>query len=135
MYVAGALFTPSDATIVCAPFGTAGIVTVQEKLPFAPDEQVEVAATPFRVNVIVWEAAKPVPVAVVALPTTPLVGFGENSASTVNVAEAMFVPSDATIGCAPCGTAGIVTVHEKLPVGSDEQVEAAATPSSVNVTV
>jgi hypothetical protein len=131
--VAGPLFVPSDAAIVCVPWGTAGIVTPHEKLPVVSDEQVEGAGTPFSVNVIGLPAANPVPVAVVVLPTIPLVGFTENNATTVNVAEAMFVPSDAFIASAPFGAAGIVTPHEKLPVVSDEQVEVAGAPPSVKV--
>jgi hypothetical protein len=51
----------------------------------------------------------------------------------VKIAGAVFTPSVAASVCAPWGTAGIVTVHEKLPVGSDEHVEGAGDPASVNV--
>ena len=45
------------------------------------------------------------------LPTTPLVGLTEMSASTVNTAEALTTESEAFIGWAPFGAAGIVIVH------------------------
>ena len=96
--VVEAMFVPSDTTIVCAPFGTPGIVTPHEKLPVESDSQDgEAAGTPSNVNAIVAIAANPVPVAVVELPTTPPVGLNERDASTVNVAGAWFTPSDAAI--------------------------------------
>jgi hypothetical protein len=96
--VAEAVFVPSEATIVSAPFGTAGIDTVHAKLPVAPELQAEAAAVPSSLNVMGWEAANPAPVAVVVPPTAPLVGLNEREASTVNVAEALCVASDATNG-------------------------------------
>ena len=132
-YVADALFVPSEATIGCGPWGAEGIDTVQVKLPLPLDEQVDEAASPARVNVIGLLGSKPLPVAVVVLPTTPLVGLRAREASTENVAVALFVPSEATIGCAPFGTAGIVTTQENPPLALDVQGEAAATPSSLKV--
>jgi len=131
--VAEALFTESDAFIVCAPFGTAGMVSRHRNPPVEFDEQADGADTPSSVNVIDPLAANPAPVAVVELPTIPLVGFSERDALTVNVADALFTESDAFIVCAPFGTAGMLTGHEKPPVMFEEQVEGADTPSSVNV--
>ena len=127
------MFTPSVAPIVWVPCGTAGIETAQEKLPVGAEEQIDTADTPSRVKVIVLDAANPVPVAVVVLPTIPLVGFNSNNAVTVNDAEARFVPSEAFNVCAPFGVAGIATVHEKLPFVRDAQAEVAALPSKVKV--
>jgi len=85
---------------------------------------------------IVWLPKKPAPVAVTVDPTKPLLGFNERDASTVNVAEPVFVPSEATIVWGPLATAGTVAVHEKLPEGPEAQdAEGAATPSSKNVIV
>ena len=133
---AEAMFVPSDATIVCAPFGTVGITTAHEKVPFGRDVvQVEAATTRSSVNEMGALAANPVPVAVVELPTTPPVGFNERAASTVNVAGAWFVPSNAVTVWMPWGAAGMVTGHEKPPVEFEEQVEGADDPSSVKVIV
>jgi len=69
----------------------------------------------------------------VVLPTIPLEGLNENDAPNVNIDETMFVPSDASMVWTPCGTAGIVTGHAKVPVESEEQdADGAFTPSSVN---
>ena len=75
MNVAEAVFVPSDETIVCAPWATAGIVTVHEKLPEEFDEQTEAAAVASRVKEIDLDGANPEPVAVVMLPTIPLAGL------------------------------------------------------------
>ena len=80
------------------------------------------------------DCEKPVPATVTAAPTGPCFGVTVIAGTvTVNVAEPVFVPSDATIVCAPAGTVGITTVHEKLPFErAVVQVEAAGTRSSVN---
>ena len=83
-----------------------------------------------------FDSEKPVPETVTFAPTGPWVGVSVIAGTvSVKIAEAMFVPSDATIVSAPGGTAGIVTEHEKLPDVRDEQLEPAAAPSNVNVTV
>jgi hypothetical protein len=131
--IAVAVLVPSEATIDWAPFGTDGIVTVHEKLPLGSEEHTPLAETPSSLKEIGWDAAKPVPVAVVVLPTIPVMGLRTRTAPTVNEADALFVPSEATIDWAPWGTAGIVTVQVKLPVPSEEQDDGAATPASVKV--
>ena len=80
------------------------------------------------------DSEKLVPETVTTAPTGPCFGVAVIAgAVTVNVAEAVFVLSDAIIDCAPVGTVGITTVHEKLPFGRDVvQVEAAVSRSSVN---
>lgn len=69
------------------------------------------------------------------LPTNPLVGISENSASTVKLVDAELMPSVARINWAPFGTAGIVTGQTKPPVLFDAQLEGAETESNVKVMV
>jgi hypothetical protein len=52
VYVADALFTPSDAIIVRAPLDTGGIVTVHERSPTLSEPQLDVAGAPSSVKVI-----------------------------------------------------------------------------------
>jgi hypothetical protein len=129
------MFDPSEAFRRWSPLGTEGIVTEQAKPPVELDEQLDAAETWSSVKTIVRDTAKPAPVAMVLLPTIPLVGANARDWSTVNVAGSELTPSDAPMVCVPCGTAGIVTVQEKFPLASDVQLEAASVPPRVNVIV
>jgi hypothetical protein len=77
----------------------------------------------------------PEPVNVTVLPTSPLEGLNVSEGSTVNVTDALFVPSVACRVCGPAGAAGIVTVHGSMmsPYPSELHAEPAVNPSSVNV--
>jgi hypothetical protein len=60
--------------------------------------------------------SKPVPVTVTEVPTIPLDTESVMWGSTVNAADASFVPSLATIECVPATEAGTVNPQLNVPV-------------------
>lgn len=72
------------------------------------------------VNEMLPFAAKPKPVAVTLVPSTPILGFKMNVGTTVTFAERLCVPSLAVMTWLPAGIAGIGKLQEKLPSESVE---------------
>ncbi len=90
---------------------------VPGKLPVGSAAHVEVTAIPSNVKEMVGLLdANPVPKTVTTVPTGPVTGANVTFVSMVNVPmPESDSGSEATIVCAPPGTAGIVTEHEKVP--------------------
>jgi hypothetical protein len=132
---------PSVATTDSAPFGVAGTWMVQAvpevpgKLPDESEVHVEATDAPLNVNAMDEEAVKPVPVAVVWVPTEPEEGETARVAVTKKFAVPLFEPSVAVTCSVPCGTIG--TLNVQLVNVPNEPVEhadpAAVTAATVNV--
>jgi len=97
----------------------AGAANVELNDPIVDEATVagEVVTTvPSYLMVIVEEAAKPVPVTVIVVPTAPIVGLSVIEAITENVVEAD--SEDASVAvtvCAPKVDAGVLNDAEKRP--------------------
>jgi hypothetical protein len=98
---------------------------VHVKLPLPSEVHGEPAGTASSLKVTVWEVAKPVPLAVVVLPTSPRAGLRERNGPTVNDPAAVIVPSAvvfAAMAYDPEGEAGTVTLQVKEPFASTSTV-------------
>lgn len=89
------------------------------KLPFESVVVVPLSVTPELLNVavIVFPAAKPVPLIESVVPATPLVGFNVIDGVTVNVADADCPPTVTWTAWPPTVLAGTANVGALPPVG------------------